>query len=321
MADPRPFVQSAALTAVAIGYRNLALIADQALPRIPVPAETYKWTYYPTAELFTVPHTEVGRRGRVERVEFSGQEMSGATRDFGLEDGIPYSDINAAAALRASGVSAYDPEARSTMGLMALVQLDREVRVARLIQDPNNYAPARRLALSGSDQFSDPASDPIKVLKAAQYATLIYRPNTWVMGRDCWTGLSSHPKLVNAIRGNVTGSGIVTPEEVTALFSGEGLKKILIGEGFVNTARRGQVATLNRVWGKSIEMYYLDSDLPAELGGVTFGWTAQFGTRIAGSWDDRNVGLEGGRMVRTGEKVEERVVAPDVGFIIQNAVA
>ena len=318
---PRPFVVDPVKTGIAIGYQNKALIADQALPRIPVPSESYKWTYYPTAEMFTVPDTEVGRRGRVNRIEFSGQEMTASTTDYGLETGIPYSDINVAAAQRAAGVSDFDPEGRATMGLTAITQLDREVRVARLYQDPNNYAPSRRLALSGSDQFSDPGSDPIGLLKRLMGSTLIYRPNTWVMGRDCWSGMSSNPKLVNAIRGNVTGSGIVKPEEVVNLFSGEGLKQILVGESFVNTARLGQPANLSRTWGKSIEMVYLDSDLPADQGGVTWGWTAQFGTRIAGSWDDRDVGLEGGRIVRTGEKVREQIVCPDVGVIIQNAVA
>ena len=319
---PRPFVQSAALTAVAIGYQNKAMIADQALPRTPVGAEIYKWMYYPYAEMFTVPQTLVGRRGRVPRVEFTGQEQSGFTRDYGLETAVPYSDIRAAQAQRDAKLSNYDPEARATEGLTALTVLDREVRVAKLLQDPNTYAPSRRLLLSGTDQFSDPGSDPIKVLKAAFGATLIYRSNTMVMGRDCWTGISSNPKLVNAIRGNVTGSGIIRPDEFVNLFSGEGLKTLLIGESFVNSAKPGQTATTTRVWGKSIELYYLDNALPPEMGGVTFGWTAQFGGRIAGSWDDRDGGgLEGGTVVRTGEKVEERIVAPDVGFIIQNAVA
>ena len=196
------------------------------------------------------------------------------------------------------------------------------MRVASIVQNPLNYAVSRRLALSGTDQFSDYVnSDPIPVLKSCFSATLIYRPNTMVMGRDCWTGISSHPKLVNAIRGNVTGSGIITPDEFVHLFSGEGLKSLLIGESFVNTARRGQPATLNRVWGKSIQMYYLDSNIRPEMGGVTWGFTASYGTRGSGNWPDKDVGAEGGNVVRVWEKTDEKVVAPDVGFIIQNAVA
>lgn len=319
----RPFPVNSVMTAIAIGYRNNAqdLIADLVMPRIPVMGEQYKWTYYPIAEMFTVPNTLVGRRGRVERVEFSGAERSGSTKDYGLEDGIPISDINAAAAQRAANLGNFDPENRATEGLTNLILLDREVRVAAKVQDPTNYAPARRLALSGSDRFSDPASDIIGTLKAAFAATLIYRPNTMVMGRDVWTGISSHPQLVNAIRGNVTSKGIITPDEFVRLFAGENLKRLLVGESFVNISRPGQAAQLNRVWGKSIELLYIDPNIRPEQGGATWGFTAQYGTRLAGSWEDKNVGLEGGKVVRVGEKVEEQVVAPDVGFIIQNAVA
>lgn len=319
----RPFVTSAVMTAIAIGYRNEAqtLIADQVMPRIPVPSEEYKWTEYPLAEMFTVPNTLVGRRGRVERVEFTGTERSGRTRDYGLEDGIPISDINAAATMRARGLGTFDPENRAAEGLTNLILLDREVRVASKVQDPANYAPARRLALSGSDRFSDPASDIIGTLKGAFQSTLIYRPNTMSMGRDVWTGISSHPQLVNAIRGNVTSKGIITPDEFVHLFAGEGLKKLLVGESFVNTARPGQTAALSRVWGKSIQLNFVDPNVRPEQGGVTWGFTAQLGDKIAGSWEDRNVGLEGGKIVRVGEKVEEQIVAKDVGFIIQNAVS
>lgn len=316
----RPFPINPILTAVSIGYRNLGMIADQVLPRIPVMGESYRYTRYPLAEMFTVPKTLVGRRGRVPRVEFTGTQEDGSTKDYAIEDGIPISDINAAASQRTAGLGNFDPEARAAEGLANLLELDREVRVAAMVQNPNNYSVSRRLALSGSDQFSDPASDPIKVLKACFAATLIYRPNTMVMGRDCWSGLSSHPKLVNAVRGNVTGSGIISPEDLVRLFAGEGLKRILIGESFVNNARPGQAATLSRVWGKSIQLLYVDDQIRPEQGGVTWGFTAQYGTRGSANWPDKDVGAEGGNVVRVWEKTDEKVVAPDVGFQLQNAV-
>lgn len=321
MAAQRPFPVNPILTAVCIGYRNLSMIADQVLPKIPVMGETYRFTRYPLAEMFTVPNTRVGRRGRVERVEFTGTQDQGSTQDYALEDGIPISDINTAASQRAAGLGNFDPEARAAEGLTNLLELDREVRVAALVQNPNNYAAARRLALSGNDQFSDPDSDPIKVLKACFGATLIYRPNTMVMGRDCWSGLSSHPKLVNAVKGVVTGQGIIAPDDLVRLFAGEGLKRILIGESFVNNARRGQAPTLSRVWGKSIQLLYVDDQIRPEGGGVTWGFTAQYGTRGSANWPDKDVGAEGGNVVRVWEKTDEKVVAPDVGFQLQNAVA
>ncbi len=126
----RPFPVDPVITAIAIGYRNQAqdLIADQVLPRVPVLGERYKWTEYPVAERFTVPDTEVGRRGRVNRVEFSGVERTGGTQDYGLEDAIPISDITEAEGQRRRGLGLIDPEKIAAEGLTDLVLLDREVR-------------------------------------------------------------------------------------------------------------------------------------------------------------------------------------------------
>ncbi|MBY6243858.1 capsid protein, partial [Methylosinus sp. Sm6] len=80
MAPSRPFVVNPVLTGIAIGYSNpdVALIADQVMPRVEVGGESFKWTEYPLAEAFTVPSTRVGRKGRVPEVEFSGTERDGS---------------------------------------------------------------------------------------------------------------------------------------------------------------------------------------------------------------------------------------------------
>lgn len=323
MAPNRPFVVDPVLTAIAIGYSNPAqtLIADDVLPRVPVMQEQFKWTEYPLEEGFTYPETEVGRKGRVNQVEFSGDERDGSTTDHGLDAPVPNSDIRVAAAAKAAGRSTYDPEARAAEGVTNLLQLAREVRVASIVHNPAIYAADKRVTLSGTSQFSDYAnSDPITVLKAAFEGTLIYRPNTMVMGQAVWSKLSSHPVLVNAIRGNLTNKGILTQEEFVRLFSGEGLKKVLVGESFVNLAKKGQGASLSRVWGKHIALLHIDPAANTDQG-ITFGMTAQFGAKIAGRIDDPDVGLEGGVQIRVGEKVRELVVAKDVGYFVQNAVA
>lgn len=315
----RPFVVSPVLTGIAIGYSNPAqsLIADRVLPRVDVGAEAFKYTEYPIAESFTVPDTEVGRRGRVNRVEFSGTERDGSTKDYGLEDSIPNSDINSARAQRDRGLSTFDPMNRATLGLANLVALDREVRAAAIVQDPLNYAVASRFALVGAQQFSDPLSDPVGVIMEAMDSVFINRPNQCRMGFSVWQKVRSHKKLVNAVKGNLTEEGVITREQFAALFE---IKELLIGESYVNIARKGQAANLQRTWGKTISFAYIDTAARPE-GGVTWGFTAQFGRRVAGTILDPNVGLEGGVTVRVGEKVREMVVAPAAGAIIQNAVA
>lgn len=318
----RPFPTDPVLSAIALDYRNdsTSLIADIVLPRVPVPAPRFSWTRFPIAQVFTVPNTLVGRRGRTERVEFSGTRDESAVNDHAIEFSVPQTDIDEAAVMRARGLGSFNPIDFSTMALADLLMLDREVRAAALIQSPQNYAANKRLALSGTDQFDHAESDPIKVFKACFGGTLIYRPNTMTMSRPVWSVVSSHPKIVNAIRGNVTGSGIVTPDEFVQLFSGEGLKTLAIGESFMNTARPGQDALLSRVWGNSISLTHINKMANPTTGGVTFGFTGEYGSRSAMSWPDRDVGAEGGTVVRVSERLREMIVAPDVGFLIQNPI-
>lgn len=320
MAPRRPFVVDPVLTAVAVGYRNEAqvLIADRVLPRFDVGAEKFKWTEYPLEESFNIPETRVGRRGRVNQLEFSGEEKTDEVEDYGLETPIPYSDIQAAADAREQKRSTYDPEAHSTMMLMDTVLNVREARVASLVQTLGNYAAARRITLAGTSQFSDYAnSSPISVIKTGLESTLVYRPNTMAMGQQVWSKLSSHPEIVNAIRGNLTNKGIVTREEVAALFE---VKDVLVGEGYVNTAKPGQTPSLSRAWGKHLSLLYINPMARPEQG-ITFGMTAQYGGRISGRIEDPDVGLQGGVRIRTGERIKELIVAQDVGYFVQNAVA
>lgn len=320
----RPFTVDPILTAIAVGFKNPATfrIADQVLPRSAVGAENFKWTEYPIAEAFNTPDGRVGRKGRVQQLEFSGTEKSATVEDFGFDAPIPYSDIEAAANARARGVSAVNPEAHAVEMITDTLENCREARVAALVHNLNTYAPDKRITLAGNSQFSDYAnSDPIGVIKAGMEATLVYTPNTLVMGRAAWSKLSSHPKIVNAVKGNVTNAGIVSREQFVELFSGEGISQLLIGDAMVNTAKPGQPVNLQRAWGKHIAMLHLNPMATAEMGGITFGLTADYGGRLSGRIEDKDVGLQGGIRIRTGERVKELIIAKDLGYFIQNAVA
>ncbi|MFV0642923.1 MAG: hypothetical protein ACK5NN_00230 [Sphingomonadaceae bacterium] len=319
----RPFFVSAVLTAIAIGFRNPAnaYIADKVLPRRPVSAEKFSWTEYPLKEAFQVPDAEVGRTGRVQQLEFGGDEKTSETKDYGLDSPIPNSDINAAREARDRKVSTFDPEGTATELLTDTLTNIREVRVAQIIQNPANYSAGRKVTLAGGDQFSDYAnSDPIAVLKEGMNKTLVYRPNTLSMGRSVWSYLSSHPKVVEAVKG-VTDKGIISIEEFLNLFRDQGLKEVLVGDAFYDVAKPGKAANLQGAWGNHISLIYKNPVATPEGGGVTFGFTAEYGNRIAGRIQDDDIGMEGGVRIRVGEKIKEEICARDVGYLIRDAVA
>lgn len=305
---PAPFPIDPHRTAIAIAYQNKRLIADAVLPRVPVSKESFTYMKHKLGEDFTVPDTKVGRKSRPNEISFSATEQTASTVDFGLDDPIPYADIE-------NAPENYDPLDRSTESLTNLILLDREVRAANLVFNDANYT--HKSTLSGNGQWSDYAnSDPLTAIMEG-LDSVIMRPNIGVFGRATFTKLSMHPIIVKAIHGNSGDSGVVTREQLAQLLE---LEDVLVGEGFVNTAKKGQATNLARVWGKHASFIYRD-EMADTRTGTTFGFTAQFGERVSGGKEDGDIGLRGGIRNRVGESVKELVTAPDLGLYFKNAVA
>lgn len=305
-----PFPIQPDLTAVAIAYKNSELIADGVAPRVPVGVKSFKYTKWTQAEPFTVPDTKVGRKGKPNEVEFTGTEVTDSCQDYGLDDAIPMDDIDQAA----PGIN---PVSRAVEGVSNLIALDREVRVAGVAFDSNQYAAANKVTLSGTSQWSDfTNSDPIGNVLAGLDACLM-RPNVLVLGQAVYTKLVQHPKIVKAMFGNAGDSGVASRQFLARLFE---MDEVLVGNGWYNTAARGQTATFTRIWGKHAALLRRDKN-PNQQGALAFMWTAQFQTRFAGANPDKDIGVRGGQRVRVWESVKEVVSANDLGYMIVNAVA
>lgn len=307
---PAPFPIDPHLTGIAIAYHNEGLIADSVLPRVSVGKESFKYQEYNLADNFTLPDTRVGRKSEPNQVEFGSTEKTASTEDYGLDDLIPYSDV-------ANASENQDPEGQAVESLTNLIELSREVRTASVVFNASSYAAGNINTLSGTSQFSDYAnSDPIRIITEA-LDSMIMRANVMTLGREVYSKLSRHPLIVKAFHGNSGDSGIVTRQFLAELFE---LDEVLVGSSRLNISKPGQSPTLNRVWGKHISLTYRDSQANTR-NGTTFGFTAQFQDRVAGSMPEPTKGLRGGTLVRSGESVKELVVAKDLGYFIQNAIA
>ncbi|HBI6270410.1 TPA: hypothetical protein K8J16_005209 [Serratia marcescens] len=123
--------------------------------------------------------------------------------------------------------------------------------------------------------------------------------------------------MVKAYNGTMGEDGLVPLQFLRDLLE---LEDILVGSAFVNISRPGQKPVLVRAWANHASFIYRNK-LADTQGGVTFGMTAQFGSRVSGSIPDPDMGLRGGQRVRVGESVRELIVSPDCGYFFQNAVA
>jgi len=309
-----PFPTNPDLTAIAIAYRNKNLIADQILPRTPVNARAFKWTEIPKGQMMTVPETSVGRRGTPNVVEFGGTERNGSCDDYALDDIVPQDDIEASAS-----ASNFDPLNTATTGLTALIELDREVRVATLVFDPSVYE--HKAALDGTSKWDglngagDPV-DPIPVIGDALDVPMM-RPNVLILGQKVATKLRQNPNFIKAYNGSLGDTGMVPLDFIAGLF---GLDDIVVGQGRINIAKPGQPVQIMNVWGNHASLIYRNPQARPDRD-VTFGLTATWGSRMAGDWYDQNVGMRGGRQLRVGESVKEIIMATDCAYFFENVLS
>lgn len=304
-----PFPYDPAHTGIAIAYRNATLIADEVFPRIMVPKQAFKYRVYPAGQSITVPNTMVGRKSELNQVEMTFEEVDSSTRDFGLKDIIPNEDF-------ANAPEGYDPTGSTIEYLTDLILLDREIRAANLVFNADSFAAGHKATLESSGQWSHADSHPIAAIEAALNVPMA-RPNILTIGQAAWSVLRQHPEIVAAVNKNSGESGLATRKAVAELFE---LEDVIVGQGWVNTAKAGQAVTRARVWGKHAALIHRNR-LAGTDRGVTFGFTAQFGTRIGGERDAPNVGLHGAKEVVAGESVRELISAPDLGYLFLNAVA
>lgn len=304
------FTEDALLTGVTNTYRNpdYTLIADDVLPRIDVDDDVFKYHVYDEAENFTVPDTHVGRRSAPNQVELEGTETEGSCKDYGIDIPLDKKTIDQAEK------RGRNPRLKAVERSTNIILLDREVRVANMIEDAASYHADHVDVLATGSHFDEEVADPVKIIED-MLDRCYARPNQLVFGLVAWRAFRRHPKVVKAVHKNSGDEGRVAREAAAELLE---VSRIFVGESRVNIKRPGEQAVLERVWGNTVTGQFLDRSADNN-GGVTFGFTAQNGKRIGGTLP-ANMGLHGGILVRAGETVAEKIVANRAGFLLQNVV-
>ena len=309
MAQAKPFPVDPYLTSIAIAYQNPAnsYIADLILPKISVPKREFKYLTYPKGQLFTVPETLVGRKSIPNEVDFSSSQAYGGVTDYGLDDVVPLDDVN-----EASGTT-LNPINDAVEGLTELLTLDREVRVATMLNDASNYGGnTTAIGSTSGDKWDDSGSNPLSVIKDI-LTNMFVRPNTIVMSNKLWNVLSAHPTIITALYGVNRTTGTVSTQQLAQLLE---VQNIYVGTSWINSVNPGQGVTLKRVWNDdNLIMLYINSQANTQRG-ITFGYTAEYMTRFSGRIQEPKIGLKGGVRVRVGESLGEFVTCQDAGYLI-----
>ncbi len=305
--DSAPFVIEPEYTGLAVAYENRLLIANEALPIVPVGKRIYKYMEFPLSETFQSVETAVGRKGEAKELEYSGKEKTAECTNHALKSTIPYEEIDDAG-------PNYDPEGRAVISLTNAILLRREVRVANMVFNASNYHSSCKDTLStkwwdGSAHTGDPLADILEYLEAP-----IMRPTQMQIGAGGWRILRTHPVIVKAINGTSGDKGAVSKQDIMDLFE---LQKVLVGQSLFNTAKKGQAAVMSKAWDDThVALTYIDP-LADTKDGITFGFSPEYKNIEVSTWNNPDAGgPKGAKVIRPSMSIDEKIIAARAGFLI-----
>ncbi|MDA8170312.1 MAG: hypothetical protein M0Z48_00585 [Nitrospiraceae bacterium] len=301
-----------ALTNLSVRYRNEAMIWPAVLPIVPVQKRSDKYFVYTKADAYTLADDTVFPKALPNEMDWGTSTGNYSVTDHAFGDWLPEEVIeNADVPLQ--------PEVDTNDYLNLLLDIAEESRVAGVVFNAANYSAANQVTLSGASQWSGASSTPINdILNAVE--SCFMRANTLVFGIQTWMALRTNPQILDAVKAatrlQAHEGGMATRDEVASLFE---VDRILVGRGRYNTAKQGQTPAFARLWGKHAAALYVEPK--PGIRSITFGATFVEMQRQTQRDFDPKRGIKGAHYLKVAWNSAEVVIANDVGYFIQNAVA
>ncbi len=312
MPEARTLHQNAALTNLSVKYRNEAMIWPLVMPVVKVNKRSDIFYKYNKEDSYRLADDKVGPKSMPNEYDWGVTTDNYSVVDHALADWVSQEEIdNADAPLQ--------PMVDTNDYLNMLLDIAQESRVAALVFANGSYPSGNKIQLSGTSQWGNTADDPVGNLLTA-IETCFIRANTVVMGADVWMVFRKLPEVLDAVKGSTryqgSPGGLATVDECRGLFE---VENWLVGRSRYISTHEGQTATYARIWGKHCAALYVDPN--PGVRSISFGLTFSEMPRATYQDFDGKRGAKGAHYIKVAWNSAEKIVASDVGYFIQDAVA
>lgn len=297
------------LSTHARGYRNAEFIGHLLFPVVDIPVRGMRVIRF-GKESFRMMNTRRAPGAETARVQYGYASDPVALQQDALEGLVPFENME-----EASRVPGIDLASGSIEMVLDVIALGREFAIAGLARDPDNYDASHRLALTGADLWSDPASDPAADIQAAreQIRRRIGRyPNQLTLGPDVANALTNHPKIREQFK--YTSSESVTLEMLAKYFK---LGRVIEGAAVFLPENASDDADAQDVWGNDAILSYTPKGSNYRI--PSFGYTYRLNGHplVERPYDERN---RKSWVYPVTEDWSPELVGAEAGFLFQAPV-
>lgn len=296
------------LTNVALGFKHTPSVGGVLFPSVPVDQRGGKIISF-SKEDFMLYNTGRAPGQNTKRVQFGYGSGNYVLESHSLEGTVPIETMQEVAT-----VPGIDAGKRAIYSVQASIAKGLEQLQASLSRNAALYAATNKIALTGTSQFNDAASDPVAVIENGKEQVrkkIGVRPNTIVIAANVMNFIRQHPKIVDRIK--YTGRDIATNELLASLF---GVTTVVEGSAVMADDN----GAFSDVWGKDIVMAYTEVSDLVDMGQPSYGYTYQLRGYpfVEEAYYERNP--KSWIYPVTDERAPV-IATIDAGYLIQNAVA
>lgn len=297
------------LSAVARGYRSpKAAVANVLFPIVTVGLRAGRIISFGPDD-FKLVNTARAPGANTKRIQFGYAGENYSLVDYRLEGAVP-NELQEEAS-NGPGIDLSSNAVRRVQNTMAL---EREKQAADLARNEARYGAGNKETLSGTSQWSDPASDPFTDImdgKESIRAKIGERPNVLTLGPKVLTALRTHPKVLDRLS-TASDRPPATLQQLQALFE---LQQIVEGEAVYHDGSQFQ-----DVWGKDAILAFTTPASMQEMGSPSFGYTYQLEGRpmVEEGYEERNANSW---FYPVTDAYQPVLAGATAGFLFKSAVA
>lgn len=298
------------LTEVARGYGSPnAKIADVLFPRVDVTSRSGTILVF-GAEAFRLVNSARAPGANTKRIRLGYGSGTYGLVDHSLEGEVPMETEE-----EAKNVPGIDLGSMAVHTVQDVMANEREKLAADLARNPVNYATDHKEVMSGTDVWTNPASNPFEVIEEGKEAirkSTGKKPNVLTLGPTALRALRNHPKLLDRI--SITADRVpASLEQLQRLLE---IDRIVEGEATYYDDKLGFVD----MWGADAILAFTTPASMQQRGSPNFGYTYQLQGRpaVEEAYYERNPKTWYYPVV---DAYQPALVGAAAGYLIQNAGA
>lgn len=315
------------LTNISIAYMQEAdsFIARRVAPNVPVQKQSDLYFKYPRGFFM---RDQMEKRGPASESAGSGYNVE--TDSYRCDVWALHIDVDDQTRSNADAPLAPDTDATQFLSQQALIRREGIFAETALASGVWTHERTGSNSTPSTDtqflQWDDSTSTPIEDVRAwrrtVQRATG-FLPNTLVLGPDVEDALMDHPDIVDRIKYGQQNSNVanVNMQVLSALFN---IPNVMSMEGLKNSADEGQTDSIDFINAKDAFLAYIEPSpgLRKPSAMYTMVWSGFIGAGGDGQRmkSFRMEALSADRM-EIEMAIDMKVVAPDLGLFINDAVA